>query len=773
MASNVVLSNRDYRIVGTRPIRHDGIDKVTGRARYGADIQMPGLLHGKILRSPHPHAVIKSVDPSRALALPGVKAVVISADLPDPPGTITDLPEGGYIPFRSLSNNCLAAEKALYAGHAVAAVAATSPHIAEQALSLIDVDYEVLPWVVDVREAMEPGSPVLHDSLALPASLRSNAGLPSSNGLPVGDAATGTNIASHFVFQLGDLEQGFGEAEVVLEREYSTATVHQGYIEPHTATAMWAPDGNLTIWCSSQGHFEVRDETAAILGIPVSAIKVIPLEIGGGFGGKTLVYLEPVAALLSKKTGRPVKMTMDRSEVFQGTGPTSGSYIRLKLGATKDGRITAADARLVYEAGAFPGSPVDSAAQCIFGAYDIPNARVEGFDVVLNKPKTAAYRAPGGPAACFAMEAVVDEMREVLRMDPMEFRRLNAAREGTRRVVGTRYRDIGSLETLQAAWEHDHYSAPFDGPNRGRGMAFAYWMNGGGASSATTSVNADGTVGLVEGSPDIGGSRAAAAMQVAEVLGIPAEHVRPVVGDTDSVGYTTMTGGSSVTFKTGWACYGAAEDVKRQMEERAARIWEVSPEDVALQDGVFVHASDPELRMTFRELASMLNATGGPITGRASVDPRGIGETFAVHIVDVEVDPETGKVDILRYTAVQDAGKAIHPGYVEGQIQGGASQGIGWALNEEYFFNHKGEIANASFLDYRMPTSLDLPMIDTVIVEVANPGHPYGARGVGEMPIVPPMAALANAIHDAVGVRVRVLPMSPGNILKAIWEQDA
>ena len=773
MASNVVLSNQDYRVVGTRPIRHDGADKVTGRARYGEDIHMPGLLHGKILRSPHPHAVIKSVDPSRALALPGVKAVVTSADLPDPPGTITDLPEGGYIPIRSLSNNCLAAEKALYAGHAVAAVAATSPHIAEQALSLIDVDYEVLPWVVDVREAMEPCSPVLHDSLALPASLRSDAGLPASTDLPGGDAASGTNIASHFVFQLGDPEQGFREAEVVLEREYSTATVHQGYIEPHTATAMWAPDGNLTIWCSSQGHFEVRDETAAILGIPVSAIKVIPLEIGGGFGGKTLVYLEPVAALLSKKTGRPVKMTMDRSEVFQGTGPTSGSYIRLKLGASNVGKITAADARLVYEAGAFPGSPVDSAAQCIFGAYDIPNARVEGFDVVLNKPKTAAYRAPGGPAACFAMEAVVDEMREVLRMDPMEFRRLNAAREGSRRVAGTRYRDIGSLETLQAAWEHSHYSAPLDGPNRGRGMAFAYWMNGGGASSAAASVNADGTVSLVEGSPDIGGSRAAAAMQVAEVLGIPAENVRPVVGDTDSVGYTTMTGGSSVTFKTGWACYGAAEDVKRQMEERAARIWEVSPEDVALQDGVFVHASDPELRMTFRELAAILNATGGPITGRASVDPSGIGETFAVHTVDVEVDPETGKVDILRYTAVQDAGKAIHPSYVEGQIQGGASQGIGWALNEEYFFNHKGEIANASFLDYRMPTSLDLPMIDTVIVEVANPGHPYGARGVGEMPIVPPMAALANAIHDAIGVRVRVLPMSPGNILKAIWEQDA
>ena len=674
MASNVVLSTRDYNVVGTRPIRHDGTDKVTGRAQFGADIQMPGLLHGKILRSPHPHARIRSIDASRALALPGVKAVVTSVELPDPPGTVTDVDEGDYIPVRSLSNNCLAVDKVLYKGHALAAVTATSPHVAEQALSLIDVDYQALPWVTDVLEAMKEGAPVLHETLATPPGVGSGR---DSERAP----AQGSNIAGHFVYEVGDLEKGFQEADVVVEHEYRTASVHQGYIEPHTATAHWNADGNLTIWCSSQGHFEVQSETAKILGIPDSRVKVVPMEIGGGFGGKTLVYLEPVAALLSKKTGRAVKLTMTRSEVFEGTGPTSGGWLKVKMGAKSAGQITAAEAYLAYEAGAFPGSPVDSGAQSIFGVYDIPNARVEGYDVVLNKPKTAAYKAPGAPAATFASEAVVDEICEKLGMDPMEFRLLNGASQGTRRVTGPRHSHIGCLETLWAAKDHEHYSAPLEGPNKGRGVAAAYWMNGGGPSSATASVNADGTVSLVEGSPDIGGTRVATAMQLAEVLGIPAEDVRPVVGDTDSVGWTSITGGSSVAYKTGWACYEAAQEVRRQLIERVARIWDVAPNGVEFSGGLFSHESDPGLRLTFKETSGMLNATGGPIVGRASTDPAGVGKTFAVHIVDVEVDPETGKVDILRYTAVQDAGKAIHPSYVEGQMQGGAVQGIGWALN--------------------------------------------------------------------------------------------
>ena len=767
MASNIVLSNQEFNVVGTRPIRHDGMEKVTGRARYGADVDLPGLLHGKVLRSPHPHARINSIDPKRALALPGVKAVVTSAELNQPQGRLVDLGEGAMINPKFLSNNCLAADKALYKGHAVAAVAAISPHIAEQALSLIDVDYEVLPFVVDVLSAMESGAPVLHERLAnatdpnvRPGGLRSE-----------DDDAESTNIANHFVFESGDIDKGFGEADVVVEREFRTQSVHQGYIEPHTATAQWAEDGNVTIWCSSQGQFNIRDQTALVMGIPISKIKVIPMEIGGGFGGKTLVYLEPVAAMLSRKTGQPVKVSMSRNEVFEGTGPTAGSYMRVKMGANKEGKITAADVTLIYEAGAFPGSPINPGCQCILGPYDIADGRIEGYDIVLNKPKTAAYRAPGAPAAAFAAETVIDEICEKIGMDPMEFRLINGAKEGTRRITGPRFPRIGCLETFEATKDHDHYNAPFDGPNRGRGVAAGFWFNAGGPSSANASVNSDGTVSLIEGSPDIGGSRVAVAQQLAEVLGITAEDVRPTVGDTDSVGFTSMTGGSGVAFKTGWACYEAALDVRQQIIERAARIWEVPVEDVQYENGAASHKSDPELRLAFKELAASMNATGGPIVGRGNVNPGGVGTTFAVHIVDVEVDPDTGKVEILRYTALQDAGKAVHPSYVEGQMQGGAVQGIGWALNEEYFMDQEGQMANSSFLDYRMPTSLDLPMIDTVIVEVANPGHPFGVRGVGEVPLVPPMAAIANAIYHAVGVRMDKLPMSPGNVLEALWNK--
>ena len=763
--SNVVLSTREYNVIGSRPVRHDGAEKVTGRARYGADINLPGLLYAKVLRSPHSHARIKSIDTSKAEALAGVRAVVTAADLPQPRGRLSDQGEGAMVNPRFLSNNCLAGDKALYRGHAVAAVAATGVHIAEQALELIEVDYEVLPGVTDILDAMKPDAPVLLERLvnATDANVRPG-GLKDED-----DSAASTNVANHFVFEMGDIEQGFKEADVVIEREYRTQSVHQGYIEPHTSTADWNEEGSVTVWSSSQGHFNVRDQVAMVLDIPISKIKAIPMEIGGGFGGKTLVYLEPVAVLLSKKSGAPVKLSMNRSEVFQGSGPTSGSWMRCKLGATNDGRITAIDASLAYEAGAYPGSPINPGIQCMTGPYDIANGRLEGFDVVLNKPKTAAYRAPGAPAAAFAIETVIDEVCQVIGMDPLEFRLLNGAKEGTRRLTGPTFGKIGNLETLQASKDHEHWSAPLEGPNRGRGVAAGFWFNGTGPSSATASVNADGTVGLIEGSPDIGGTRAALSMQLAEVLGIAAEDVRPLVGDTDSVGYTSMTGGSSVAFKTGWASYEAALDIRQQMIERAARIWDVSPDLVAYDNGVISHKSDPELKLTFKELAARLNGTGGPVTGRGNVSPAGVGGAFAVHIVDVEVDPDTGKVDIVRYTAVQDVGKAVHPSYVEGQIQGGAVQGIGWALNEEYVFDNQGGMQNPTFLDYRMPISLDLPMIDTVIVEVPNPGHPYGVRGVGEVPIVPPMAAIANAIHDAVGVRMDQLPMSPGAVLEALW----
>ena len=768
MASNVVLSNEEFNVVGSRPIRHDGNDKVTGRARYSADMTLPRLLHGKILRSPHAHARIKAIDPTRALALSGVKAVVTSADFAQPSGKVADLGEGAMANPKWISNNCMASEKALYKGHAVAAVAATSLQVAEEALALIDVDYEVLPAVTDIIEAMKDDAPVLHERLANSQNVNIRPGGLRDDD----DAGKATNISNHFVFELGDAEKGFKEADIIVEREYRTATVHQGYIEPHSATAMWGEDGKLTVWCSSQGHFQIRDLTSLVLGIPVSQIKVVPMEIGGGFGGKTVIYLEPVAAALSKKAGRPVKISMARPEVFEATGPTSGSFIRVKIGANKEGMITAADVTMMYEAGGFPGSPIVQACQCVLTPYEVANGRIEGYDVVVNKPKAAAYRAPGVPAAAFATESVIDEICEKLGMDPLEFRVKNGTQEGSRRIPGPVLQTVGYQETLAAAMQTDHYKSTLEGPNRGRGVAAGFWFNGTGPACATASVNGDGTVSLTEGSPDIGGGRVSMAIQMAEVLGIPAEDVHPSVGDTDAVGYTSLTAGSGATFKSGWASYEAAHDIKQQIIERAARIWEIDVKDVEFKEGLASHKSDPELKLNFKQIAARLNSTGGPIVGRGNVNPAGVGNAFAVHIVDVEVDPDTGKVDILRYTALQDVGKAVHPSYVEGQLQGGVAQGIGWALNEEYVYNDSGEMSNSSFLDYRMPTSLDLPMIDTVIVEVANPGHPVGVRGVGEVCIVPPMGAVANAIHNAAGVRMDVLPMSPANVLEALWAKD-
>ncbi len=748
-----------FKVIGTRPIRHDGVDKVTGRALYGADIQPAGLLHGRILRSPYAHAVIRKIDPAAALALPGVEAVVTAADMAEPGDRIAELGEGN-VNLRHLSSNCLARGKALYRGHAIAAVAASNPHVAEEALKLLHVDYEVLQPVTDVVRAMQPGAPILHDDLR-------------TESLASATNAQATNVAKHFQFKLGDVAQGFGQAAVVVEREFRTATVHQGYIEPHNATALFNPDGTLTIWCSTQGAFTVRAQVAELLRMPLARIKVVPMEIGGGFGGKIRVYLEPVAALLSKKTGKPVKVLMNRAEVFEGTGPTPGSFIRVKMGADKTGRLIAAEAHMAYEAGAFPGSPVGAGAMCVFACYDIPHVKIDGYDVCVNKPATAAYRAPGATNAAFATETVVDEICEQLKIDPLDFRLKNGAHEGTRRADGPTYRRIGMIETIEAAKQHEHYRAPLEanpqaGLRRGRGVATGFWFNAALKSSLTASVNADGSVGLVEGSTDIGGTRTSIAMQLAEALGIRAEDVRPVVGDTDQVGYNDVTGGSRVTFATGWAAYEAAQDIKRQMVARAAQIWGLKPDEVVYEAGTLRAKSDAAKKMTFQELADKLHDTGGTIVGRASVDPPGPGGAFATHVVDVEVDPETGKVQVLRYTAVQDCGKAVHPSYVEGQIQGGVVQGIGWGLNEEYVYNERGEMTNASFLDYRLPTSLDLPMIEPVIVEVANPDHPFGVRGVGEVPIVPPPAALANAIYRAVGVRLRELPMSPPRVAKAI-----
>ncbi len=752
----MALTSQQYQVIGTRPIRHDGVDKVTGRAIYGVDVSMPGMLHGKVLRSPHAHARIRSIDTSKAAAVAGVHAIITGADMPDPGAGVAEANESGLQSVRYKSASLLARDKVLFHGHGVAAVAATNPHLAEEALDLIEVEYELLPPVLDVMAAMKPDAPILHDDLF------------TEFGGDVADAPS--NVSRRGLQIEGDVELGFAKADLTLEREYSTTMVHQGYIEPQNALAYVAPDGRLIVHCSSQGQFGIRDELNRLLGWPVSKIRVVPAEIGGGFGGKTTVYLEPLAALLARKAGRPVKLTMDRSEVLMATGPASGVHTRVKMGVTKEGRITAVDIHLVAEAGAYPGG-ASGGGNCAIGPYSVENFRLDSYDVVVNKPKSAAYRAPGAPQGEFAMESIVDEICRDLKIDPLEFRRLNASHEGDLRGDGSRFGIIGNLEMIETALATDHYRTPLpestNGRTFGRGVASGYWPNGGGKSSAVARLNPDGTVMLLEGSVDIGGSRTSIAMQAAEALGIPAEDVDPMVPDTDSIAYTGMTGGSRVTFATGWAAIEAAQDLKRQMIEGLADYWDVGSESIEAKDGAFTHNGEA---VSFREAAAILEEEGHTPVGKASPSPQGVGPAFALHIVDVAVDEATGKVDIERYTALQDAGTAIYPPYVEGQMEGGVAQGVGWALNEEYVYDQDGHLLNASLLDYRMPTTLDLPLIDSVIVEVPNPGHPYGARGVAEVPIVPPLAAVTNAIEDASNVRMRDLPASPRKVRAAIAE---
>ena len=743
----------EYKVIGTRPIRPDGVEKVTGKAQYGADIRLPGMIYGRVLRSPHAHARILSIDTSAAEAYPGVLAVLTSRDLPAAEDKMEELGESA-INVKEVSDNILASTKALYRGHAIAAVAAASGHVAEEALALIKVEYEVLPPVLDVRDAMREDAPLLNET----RRTKSMGGQLSEKP---------SNIAQFTQFKGGDIDAAFAEADAIVEREFNTSMVHQGYIEPQVSTSSWNADGTITIWTSTQGTFAVRSLVAEVLRQPIANIRVVPMEIGGGFGGKLPIYLDPVAALLSKKSGKPVKIAMSRTEVFEGTGPTSGTSIRVKM-AVKGDKITAVLANLAYEAGAYPGSSVGAGAMCMMAPYSIENFQIDAYDVVVNKPKTAAYRAPGAPAAAFASESVIDELAKKQGMDPLAFRRANSSEAGTRMVTGVPFPRIGAIETTEAAINSPHYKSPIEGPNRGRGVASGYWFNAGMQSSVVAAVNSDGTINLIEGSVDIGGTRASLAMQLAETLGVPYEAIRASVVDTDSIGHNDVTGGSRTTFASGMAVFEAGMDIRRQMITRASKLWSCTEDDVLYEDGGLTCKVDSTKSLTFQEMAGQQPRTGGPIVGKGSLVARGAGSAFATHIVDVEVDPETGKVEILRYTAVQDVGTAIHPAYVEGQIQGGVVQGIGWALNEEYFYDETGKMMNSSYLDYRMPTSLDVPMIDTILVEVPNPGHPYGVRGVGEVPIVPPLAAIANAIADATGHRFTTLPMSPRRVVEEL-----
>ena len=681
--------------------------------------------------------------------------MIIGSDLPEQIFEYVG-PERVSVNYWHMTRNVLAREKVLYEGHALAAVAATTQAIAEEALRLIEVDYEVLPHVIDVDEAMKSDAPLLFSDMM-------TRGVAPASG-------HSSNISKQVEFKIGNLNLGFSSADEVVEMSFKTAPVHQGYIEPHACLARFGADGQAELWSSSQGHFFVRAYTAKLLGMALGDLLVHPAEIGGGFGGKTVVYVEPIALALSRMTGHPVKIMMCREDVFKATGPTSGASMTVKIGVQKDGTIVAADGVFKFQAGAFPGSPVINAAICAFSPYAIQNVRAVGFDVVSNRPKVAAYRAPGSPISAFAVESVLDVLAAKIGMDPLELRLKNSVKTGSPTVQGTSHTHDGFAETIQVLLDHPGYSAPL-GKNQGRGVASGFWFNGGGESSATVHINEDGTVSIATGSMDVGGSRASMALMAAETLGVPYDTVRSIVADTASIGYTHVTGGSRVTFATGIAVVDACQKIIANLRLRAALMWKTDLEKVIWEDG-YAKVQDSSVGdfepLSLKAIASQRGLTGGPIAIEVSVNASGQAPGFSTQFCDVEVDPETGAVKILRFVAAQDVGRAIHRSYVEGQIHGGVVQGIGWALNEEYIYNQQGRLANAGFLDYRMPVASDLPMIEAVLVEVPNPNHPFGVKGAGEVSIVPAMAAIANAIADAVGRRLTELPMSPPKVLAAI-----
>ena len=743
------------QVVGKRLPRVDAGERVTGRAIYPADLVRPGMVTGRIVRSPHAHARIVLIDTSRAEALKGVLAIVTGADFPDvPPGTMIPFGETGADAWVS-ALTVIARDRVLWRGHAVAAVAATDPYIAAEAADLIDVVYEVLPAVMDFDAATAPGAPLIH-----PAHT------------PKGfDAATPAprNSGGRTLIERGATAPALAASAAIGAVRVGVDTAHQGYIEPHACVAETDGGGLVTIWASTQGAFQIESQTAVVLGMPQSRIKVVPLELGGAFGGKITVHVEPIAARLAQKCGRPVKIVTSREEVLTGgSGPAAAARIDVRIGADANGRLTAIEGRYVLDSGGIPGTPTTLVMQASAAPYQCPNLHLEGYDILTNKPRTEAYRGPGGIQAAFAMEQAVDELALKLDIDPLELRRRNAAVTGSRMPIGTPFPPIGLTTIIERIAGHDCWRSPLSAGRlpRGRGLAFGYWRGTSMTSAAHVTVAGDGRPMVTMGAVDISGTRTTMAQVAAEEFGLAIGDVHIATGDTKSVGYTDASAGSRVGRTMAAAVSYACKDALAQLRARAAQRLQCAAEDIAYAAGVF---SAGAASITLHDLMRA-TLTDGAIVGHGVSTKLPLGVEAGAHVCDVEVDPETGQVTVLRYTAFQDVGRALNPTAVEGQIEGSVSQGIGWALTEGFDYAADGRLRNASLLDYRMPTALDLPRIECVIIETPVPDVPYGVRGVAEMPIVPVAAAVGNAIRRAVGVRMTRMPMTPERVLAALQE---
>jgi len=746
--------------VGHRIPLQDGWEKVSGRLRFAADLGIPDLLHARLVLSPVAHGRIRGIDADRALAIPGVVAVLTAQDLPG---------------FRQFPDHhaagLMAQERVVYAGQPVAVVLAERESAAVDAAARVGVEVEPLPAVVDPLEALaEDAPPVWPEGIP---GLRADAG---AHAAEAEEAAAETrrnspNLAARVRFARGDVASGFAEADLVLELTYRTSSVHQGYLEPHaTVAALDASGRQLTLWTGTQSPFGVRQEVARFLGWPEHRVRVVPMPVGGGFGGKFLL-LEPLAAVLALHTRRPVRIVLTRQEEFLLSNPVHGAILTLKTGVRRDGTLTALKARLVFDAGAFPGSPARIASFLLGSVYRFPHLEIEAFEVLTHKPGSGAYRAPGSPQAAFALESQMDELGRRLGLDLLEFRLRNVLREGDLLPDGRRYPRIGLHACLEAIREHPLWREGRRAPGEGLGLAVGGWPGGLEPAAAACSVDRDGTVRVHVGAVDLQGTHTALSQLVAEVLGVPLERVRIVQGDTDHAPYAGASAGSKVVYTVGQAVRHAAEEARARILRMAAQVLEAAVEDLELRDGYVLVRGVPEARMRLAELAGLAQRFGGrfePIWAVGTSAQREQAPAFAAEVLRVRVDRETGAVQVLEAVLAQDVGRAINPLLVEGQVYGGMAQGLGWGLWEALSYDRSGIPRTTSFLDYALPRATTVPPMQGILVEVPSPNGPFGARGVGEPPVVPGAGAVANAIRDAVGIRVTELPITPERVLRAL-----
>lgn len=740
-------------VVGRRLPRVDAGERVTGRALYPADLVRPGMIVGAIKRSTIAHGRIVRIDTTRARAMKGVLAVVTAADFPEvKPGTIYPFGETGGDAWVT-AVTVMARDRVVWRGQPLAAVAAVDTYTAAAALELIEVEIEGLPALLDIEAATAADAPLIYPELK-----------------PKGfdGEIVPRNAGGRTTIGRGDTATALASAAAVADISVAVDTAHQGYLEPHACVAESDGSGLVTVWASTQGIFQAELQTAALLGLPQSKIKVIPLEVGGAFGGKITVHVEPVAARLAQITGRPVKIVTSREEVLQGgSGPAAAARIHVKVGADRDGRITAIDGRYVLDSGGIPGTPTTLVMQASAAPYQTPNLKLEGWDIVTNKPRTEAYRGPGGIQAAFAMEQAIDELALTVGLCPLELRRRNSATTGSTMPIGTPFPSIPFPNVIEQIAAHPCWREPLTPGKlpRGRGVALGYWRGTSMTSAATVSVAGDGRPMVTIGAVDLTGTRTAMAQVAAEVFQLTIDDVLVQMGDSKSAGYTDASAGSRVGRTMAAAVAEACTDALEQLRRRAAEKLQAQPGEITYASGVFARKDGGSISL---EALAKATISEGAVIGRGVSTKLPLGVEIGGHVCDVEVDPETGQVTILRYTAFQDVGRALNPPAVEGQIQGSVAQGLGWALTEHFDYASDGRLRNASLLDYRMPTALDLPRIDVVLLETPVPNVPFGVRGVAEMPIVPVAAAVGNAVRRAIGVRMTRMPMTPERIVAAI-----